>query len=79
MDVLLPEQLTRKQGTLRGYHDCLKAGVQLLFLVLALAMLGVVQKLAEDNGYGVIRDFVGHGIGRNLHGDPEVRKLWSCR
>lgn len=27
---------------------------------------------AEQRGYGVVRDLCGHGIGRNLHEDPEV-------
>lgn len=27
---------------------------------------------AEDLGYGVVRKYVGHGIGRDLHEDPEV-------
>ncbi len=31
-----------------------------------------VQEWAEANGYGVVRELVGHGIGRNLHEDPEV-------
>ncbi|MDD3579790.1 MAG: type I methionyl aminopeptidase [Desulfobacca sp.] len=31
-----------------------------------------VQTVAEDNGFSVIRDFVGHGIGRNLHEDPQI-------
>ena len=31
-----------------------------------------VQTLAESKGYSVVRDFVGHGIGRNLHEDPQV-------
>jgi len=31
-----------------------------------------VQKLCEAHGYGVVRDFVGHGIGRQLHEDPAV-------
>lgn len=26
----------------------------------------------ESRGYGVVRDLVGHGIGRNLHEDPEI-------
>lgn len=26
----------------------------------------------ENRGYGVVRDLVGHGIGRNLHEDPEI-------
>ena len=31
-----------------------------------------VQKYAEGKGYSVVREFVGHGVGRNLHEDPEV-------
>ena len=31
-----------------------------------------VEKLCESHGYGVVRDFVGHGIGRQLHEDPAV-------
>jgi methionyl aminopeptidase len=31
-----------------------------------------VQKRAERDGYGVVRDFVGHGIGRQMHEDPAV-------
>lgn len=31
-----------------------------------------VQKCVEDAGFSVVRTFVGHGIGRDLHEDPEV-------
>jgi methionyl aminopeptidase len=31
-----------------------------------------VQSYAEGFGYGVVRDFVGHGIGRSMHEDPQV-------
>lgn len=31
-----------------------------------------VQEFVESHGYTVVRDFVGHGIGRNLHEDPQV-------
>ncbi len=31
-----------------------------------------VQGWVESNGFSVVRDFVGHGIGRNLHEDPQV-------
>ena len=26
----------------------------------------------ESNGYSVVREYVGHGIGRNLHEDPQL-------
>lgn len=32
-----------------------------------------IQQLTEkEHGYGVVRDLVGHGLGRNLHEDPQV-------
>ena len=31
-----------------------------------------IQKYAESFGYGVVRELVGHGIGKNLHESPEV-------
>ncbi len=31
-----------------------------------------VQLHAEGVGFGVIRDYVGHGVGRNLHEDPQI-------
>jgi methionyl aminopeptidase len=31
-----------------------------------------VQSHCESNGYGVVREFVGHGIGREMHEDPQV-------
>lgn len=31
-----------------------------------------VQELCEGEGYGVVRDFVGHGIGKSMHEDPQV-------
>lgn len=31
-----------------------------------------IQQTAEAAGFGVIRDFVGHGVGRNLHEDPQI-------
>jgi methionyl aminopeptidase len=31
-----------------------------------------VQSYCESRGYGVVRDLVGHGIGRKLHEDPQV-------
>jgi len=31
-----------------------------------------VQRVVEENGFSVVRDFVGHGIGRDLHEDPQI-------
>ena len=31
-----------------------------------------VQEMCEAQGFGVVREFVGHGIGRSMHEDPQV-------
>lgn len=31
-----------------------------------------IQKHAEDHGYGVVRELVGHGLGTKMHEDPEM-------
>ena len=31
-----------------------------------------IQKHNESNGYGVVRELVGHGLGKNLHESPEI-------
>ena len=30
------------------------------------------QQYVEENGFSVVRDYVGHGVGANLHESPEV-------
>ena len=36
-----------------------------------------VQTYAESNGFSVVRSFVGHGVGANLHEEPEVPNYGS--
>ena len=31
-----------------------------------------VQTYAEDNGFSIVREYVGHGIGQDLHEDPQI-------
>jgi len=31
-----------------------------------------IQRFVESNGFSIVREFVGHGIGRELHEDPQV-------
>ena len=37
-----------------------------------------VQSYAEENGYGVVRELVGHGVGKNLHESPDVPNFGSA-
>lgn len=36
-----------------------------------------IQKCCEDKGFGVVREFVGHGIGKEMHEDPQVPNYGS--
>lgn len=36
-----------------------------------------IQVYCEERGYGVVRDFVGHGVGKELHEDPSVPNYGS--
>jgi methionyl aminopeptidase len=31
-----------------------------------------IQNFVEKNGFSVVREFVGHGVGRNMHEEPQV-------
>jgi methionyl aminopeptidase len=31
-----------------------------------------IQQVVEEQGYGVVREFAGHGIGKKMHEDPEI-------
>jgi len=58
----------------------LQAGEQALMEGIAAAKIGnrlhdisaAIQKRAESVGFSVVRDYVGHGIGKKLHEDPQV-------
>ncbi len=53
--------------------QCLADAVELVAPGNRLGDIGAaVQRRAEDAGFGVVREFVGHGIGRSLHEDPQV-------
>ena len=40
---------------------------------------GAVQDYVESHGFSVVRDYVGHGVGRNMHEAPEVPNYRSRR
>ena len=52
---------------------CLAAGIAACGPGVHLGDVGyAIQKVAEDAGFGVVRDWIGHGVGRDVHEDPEV-------
>jgi len=53
--------------------ECLYKGIEAAIIGNRVGDIGhVVQQHAESNGFSVVRDLVGHGVGRNLHEKPEV-------
>lgn len=53
--------------------ECFFEGIKGICVGSALGDIGAqVQAHAEKNGFSVVRDMVGHGIGRHMHEDPSV-------
>ena len=64
-----PEVLKLVEAT----KACLKAGIAACGPGVHLGDVGhAIQKVAEAAGLGVVRDWIGHGVGRDVHEDPEV-------
>ena len=54
-------------------EECLYRGISAVRVGGRVGDVGhAIQAYAESNGFGVVRDFVGHGIGRTFHEDPQV-------
>lgn len=61
------------QKLLRVTKECLYKGIEQAVAGKRIGDLAnAVQVHAESNGFGVVRELVGHGVGRNLHEAPEV-------
>lgn len=61
------------RGLCEVTRDCLRAGIEQAVPGNHLGDIGhAVQELAETNGYGVVREYVGHGVGHVMHEDPNV-------
>nr|MBC7612217.1 type I methionyl aminopeptidase [Pseudopedobacter sp.] len=53
--------------------ECLALGIEKAVVGSRIGDIGfAVQEHAEKNGFGVVRELVGHGVGRALHEKPEV-------
>ena len=54
-------------------RECLDKGIAAVRPGATTRDIGrAIQQHAESHGYGVVRAFVGHGIGRAFHGEPQV-------
>lgn len=58
---------------LRVTQECLSAGIAQARVGNYTGDIGhAVQRVAEEAGYGVVRELVGHGIGARFHEEPQV-------
>ncbi|MEX2291931.1 MAG: type I methionyl aminopeptidase [Mycobacteriales bacterium] len=54
-------------------RECLDLGIAAVRPGARIRDIGrAIQTHAESHGYGVVRAFVGHGVGRSFHSDPQV-------
>lgn len=54
-------------------YDCMMRGIEAVKPGATLGDVGhAIQSLAEANRFSVVRDFCGHGLGRNFHESPSV-------
>lgn len=61
------------QKLIRVTEECLQLAIEQCRPGRHLGDIGyAVQSHAEAHGYSVVRDYVGHGIGRRMHEDPQI-------
>lgn len=64
---------THAQRLVDVTQQCLYAGIKVVKPKAFLGDIGhAIQTLAEKNGYSVVRQYCGHGIGKKMHEDPQV-------
>ena len=62
-----------KKRLLKVTEQCMWAGLESAVAGNHLGDIGHgVQSIAEKAGYGVVREYVGHGVGHNMHEEPNV-------
>lgn len=71
--VAVGEVSEETQGLLSVTQECLAAATEQMRVGKRLGDVGyAMQSVAEPRGYGVIRDLVSHGVGRDMHEDPQI-------
>ena len=71
----VPDEVVR---LLRTTRECLAAATDQMRAGKRLGDVGhAIQALAESRGYGVVRDLVSHGVGRQMHEDPQIPNYGS--
>ena len=54
-------------------YECMKIGIEMVKPGIRLGDIGAaIQRHAESNNYSIVREYCGHGIGREFHEEPQV-------
>ena len=70
---MVGEVSTEDEKLLKITKESLYKGIEMAIQGNRIGDIGhAIQQHAEINGYGVVRELVGHGVGRELHEKPEV-------
>lgn len=68
----------KAQKLLDATRDCLDEGIGMLAPGGRLSLYSeAVEKCVKARGFSVVRDLVGHGVGRELHEDPQILNYTS--
>ena len=60
--------------------EALERSIKILKPGIYLGDIGFeIQNFVEKNGYSVVRDFCGHGVGKNFHEGTKYSSLWKKR
>ncbi|MGB7210775.1 MAG: type I methionyl aminopeptidase [Pyrinomonadaceae bacterium] len=66
----ISEELER---LIRVTDECLALGIEQCYVNKRVGDIGwAIQQHAEKFGYGIVRDYTGHGIGRSMHESPQI-------
>jgi len=67
------EPAIQSQRLVKVTYDCMHLGIEMVRPGIHLGDIGhAIQQHAESHGYSVVREYCGHGIGRNFHEEPQV-------
>lgn len=71
--VIIGQGTSETERLVKVTSEALYAGVEQAVAGNRLSDISnAIQQVVENNGFSVVRDFVGHGIGRRLHEDPQI-------
>lgn len=77
--VVAGESTGTKRRLLKGTEEALMAGIAVVKNGIKTGDIGAaVEKVMTQYGFGIVRDLVGHGVGHEVHEEPDVPNYGSA-